>query len=68
MRYLTVEETNMAVKEIQRRTPEQVKEDLQRIRSEWLVDDVEEGFAEVERGEYVTIDIDEQKREYRVAK
>ena len=57
----------MTLKENQRRTLEQVKKDLQKIRSEWLVDDVEAGFEEVERGEYVTIEIDERKREYRIA-
>ena len=43
-----------------------VQEELEELRSEWLIGEVEEGMRELERGEVRRIEIDEEKGEYRV--
>lgn len=43
-----------------------VQEELEELRSEWLIGEVEEGMRELERGEVRRIEIDEEKGEYRI--
>ena len=49
----------MTTKNKQRTTATRNKEELDRLRSEELKADVLEGFAEIERGEYVVMTQDE---------
>ena len=44
-----------------------VQEELEELRSEWLVEEVAEGMRELERGEVRRIDIDEETGEYSLA-
>ena len=46
-------------------SPEQTKRDLAKLRSDWFTADIEEGFKEIERGEYRTIEINEDNRTFR---
>ena len=55
----------MTTKERKEQSPEQTREDLAKLRSDWFTADIEEGFREIERGEYRTIEIDEHDRTYR---
>ena len=43
-----------------------VQEELEELRSEWLIEEVAEGMRELERGEVRRIEIDEKKGEYRL--
>ena len=47
-------------------TANPVQEELEELRSEWLVEEVAEGMRELERGEVRRIEIDEEKGEYSV--
>ena len=44
-----------------------VQEELEELRSEWLVKEVTEGMQELERGEVRRIEIDEETGEYSLA-
>ena len=55
----------MTTKEREGQSPEQSKKELSELRSDWVTADIEEGFREIERGGYRTIEIDEQNRTYR---
>lgn len=44
-----------------------VQEELEELRSEWLVEEVTEGMRELERGEVRRIEINEETGEYSVA-
>ena len=44
-----------------------VQEELEELRSDWLVEEVTEGMRELERGEVRRIDIDEETGEYSLA-
>ena len=47
-------------------TANSVQEELKELRSKWLVEEVTEGMRELERGEIRTIEIDDEKGEYRI--
>ena len=55
----------MTTKEREEQSLEQTRDELAKLRSDWVTADIEEGFREIERGEYRTIEIDEQNRTYR---
>ena len=44
-----------------------VQEELEELRSEWLVEEVTEGMRELERGEVRRIEINEETGEYNLA-
>ena len=44
-----------------------VQEELEELRSEWLVEEVTEGMRELERGEVRRIEINEETGDYSVA-
>lgn len=58
----------MTTKERQGQSPEQKEEAISEILSDRFIADIEEGFKEIERGEYQTIEIDEQNGTYRTVK
>ena len=47
-------------------TANSVQEELEELRSEWLVEEVTEGMRELERGEVRTIEVDEDNGAYRI--
>ena len=55
----------MTTKEAKRQSPEQTKKDLAKLQSDWFTADIEKGFKEIERGEYRTIEINENDGTYR---
>lgn len=56
----------MTIKERARFTPEQVKQTLDRARSSPdHVKEIERGFEQIDRGEYVTIEVDKENKTYR---
>ena len=58
---------SVTTRERSRFTPEQVKQTLDKVRSDpEHAREIERGFEQVDRGEYVTIEIDEENKTYRV--
>ena len=55
----------MVTKENQAESPEQARAKREKLMSEEYAADIEEGFAEIERGEYRTIEIEERNKTYR---
>ena len=55
----------MATKEREEQSLEQTRDELAKLRSDWFTADIEEGFREIERGEYRTIEIDENTKTFR---
>ena len=52
----------MVTKENQAESPVQARAKREKLMSEEYAADIEEGFAEIERGEYRTIEIDERSK------
>ena len=48
-------------------TANSVQEELEELRSDWLVEEVTEGMRELERGEIRRIEINEKTGEYNLA-
>ena len=56
----------MTLRERSRFTPEQVKQTLDKVRSDpEHAQEVERGFEQIDRGECVTIEIDKENKTYR---
>ena len=55
----------MATREREEQSLEQTRDELAKLRSDWFTADIEEGFREIERGEYRTIEINENNKTYR---
>ena len=58
----------MTTKEREEQLPEQTRDELAKLRSDWFTADIEEGFKEIERGEYRTIEVNENNKTYRTIK